>query len=103
MTVGGALFLIALGLIFRYAIVDRMESVNLAALGSIMIWIGMIGLIIALVLHVLDAVRTRGGRRFGGGWGRRDDPYDDGYGPPPRRSLADRWRGRGRRPVDDRW
>ena len=59
MTIGGALFLIALGAILRFAIVDRMADVNLAAVGAILIWIGLIGLVLGLVLAVLDAVRAR--------------------------------------------
>jgi hypothetical protein len=59
MTIGGALLLIALGLVLKYAIVDRADDVNLAALGSIMIWIGMIGLIIGIVLALIHAVRGR--------------------------------------------
>ncbi|MGH8572740.1 MAG: DUF6458 family protein [Gammaproteobacteria bacterium] len=66
MTIGGALFLVALGLILRYAIVDRVADVNLAALGAILIWIGLIGLIIAIILTVIDAIR-----------GRRHGPVDD--------------------------
>lgn len=59
MTIGGALFLIGLGLVLRFAIVDHMANVNLAALGAILIWIGLIGLIIAVVLAVLGAFRGR--------------------------------------------
>ncbi len=65
MTIGGALFLIAVGAILRYAIVDRSESVNLAALGLILIWIGLIGLIIGVILAVLNTIRGRGGPRVG--------------------------------------
>ena len=63
MTIGGALLLIALGMVLKYAIVDRADDVNLAALGSIMIWIGMIGLIIGIVLALIDAVRGRSRHR----------------------------------------
>ena len=66
MTIGGALFLIGLGAILRFAIVDRMEGVNLAAVGGIMIWIGLIGLVLAVVLSLIDAIR-----------GRRRRPADD--------------------------
>ena len=59
MTIGGALFLIALGMVLRYAVVDRVDSLNLAALGAIMIWIGLIGLIIGVVLALIEAVRAR--------------------------------------------
>ena len=65
MTIGGALFLIAVGAILRYAIVDRSENVNVAALGLILIWIGLIGLIIGVILAVLHTIRGRGGPRVG--------------------------------------
>ncbi len=56
---GVALFLIALGAVLRYAIVDRADDVNLYALGGILMWIGVIGLIICIVLALVDAVRVR--------------------------------------------
>ncbi|MDQ4107307.1 MAG: hypothetical protein M3138_00675 [Actinomycetota bacterium] len=43
----------------RYAIVDRADDVNLYALGGILMWIGVIGLIICIVLALVDAVRVR--------------------------------------------
>ena len=60
MTIGGALLLIAVGAVLRYAIVDRADDVNLYALGGILIWVGVIGLIIGIVLALVDAVRFRG-------------------------------------------
>ncbi len=68
MTIGGALLLIAVGAILRFAIVDRMESVNLAAVGAILIWIGLIGLVVGIVLAVLDAIRGRRGRPVDDRW-----------------------------------
>ena len=73
MTIGGSLLLIALGAILKFAIVDRIADVNLAAAGGILIWVGLIGLVLSVVLSVLDAIRCR-----------RHRPYDD-------------------RPIDDRW
>src|SRR5918997_683470 len=53
MTIGGALLLIAVGAVLRYAIVDRADDVNFYALGGILIWVGVIGLIIGIVLALV--------------------------------------------------
>ena len=45
-----------------------MEGVNLAAVGGIMIWIGLIGLVVAVILAVLDAIRGRGRRPADDRW-----------------------------------
>lgn len=68
MTIGGALLLIAIGAILRYAIVDRADDVNLYNLGGILMWIGVIGLIIGLVLALVDAFRGRGRRPLDDRW-----------------------------------
>ena len=68
MTIGGALFLIGLGAGLRFAVVDRMEGVNLAAVGAIMIWIGLIGLVLAVILSVISAIRGRGRRPADDRW-----------------------------------
>jgi len=41
------------------AIVDRVADVNLAALGAILVWIGLIGLVVSVILSVIGAVRGR--------------------------------------------
>ena len=61
MTIGGALFLIALGAVLRYAIVDRINDVNLYTLGGILMFVGVIGLIIGVVLAFME--NARGPRR----------------------------------------
>jgi hypothetical protein len=66
MTIGGALLLIALGAVLRYAIVDRADDVNLYNLGGILMFVGVIGLVIGIVLALVHAVR-----------GPRRDPVDD--------------------------
>jgi hypothetical protein len=48
MTIGGALFLIAVGAILRYAVSDRVEAVNLGIVGLILIAVGLIGLVLGL-------------------------------------------------------
>jgi membrane associated rhomboid family serine protease len=68
MTIGGALFLIAIGAVLRYAIVDRADDVNLYTLGGILMWIGVIGLIIGIVLALLDGVRMRRRRPVDDRW-----------------------------------
>jgi hypothetical protein len=52
MTIGTALFLIAVGAILRYAITDRLAGVNLQVAGLILMVVGAVGLVIALVLTV---------------------------------------------------
>lgn len=48
MTIGGALFLIAVGAILRYAVSDRVEAIDLGMVGLILIAVGLIGLVLGL-------------------------------------------------------
>ena len=48
MTVGVALFLIAVGAILRFAITDSISGVDLSTVGVILMIVGVIGLLIAV-------------------------------------------------------
>jgi uncharacterized protein DUF6458 len=49
MTIGTSLFLIALGAIFKYAIEDSIDGVNLGTIGVILMIVGAVGLIISFL------------------------------------------------------
>jgi hypothetical protein len=66
MTIGGAIFLIALGAILRYAVEDVWSAVDIPTVGLILMIAGGIGLVVGLV------------QQFRSGSGRQGPP-----GPPP--------------------
>jgi hypothetical protein len=72
MTIGAAIFLIALGAIMRWAVSDRIEGVDLQTIGLILMIAGIAGVI-------LEFFRQ-------GMWRRDRDRYDDRprRDPPPR-------------------
>ena len=51
MTVGGSIFLIAVGAILRYAVTDSISGVDLATIGLILIIAGIVGLLIGLFMY----------------------------------------------------
>jgi hypothetical protein len=51
MTVGGSIFLIAVGAILRYAITDSISGVKLATIGLILMIAGIVGLVIGLYMY----------------------------------------------------
>jgi hypothetical protein len=51
MTVGGSIFLIAVGAILRYAVTDSLSGVNLATIGLILMIAGIVGLVIGLFMY----------------------------------------------------
>ena len=57
MTIGGALFLIAVGAILSYAVSDTISGVDLSMIGVILMVVGVIGLVLGLFL---EANRRRG-------------------------------------------
>ena len=57
MTVGLALFLIAVGAILRFAITDSISGVDLSTVGVILMIVGVLGLVIAL-FYELSARRA---------------------------------------------
>jgi len=50
MRIGGSLFLIAVGAILKWAVTDHVNNVDLAAVGVILMIVGLAGLIISLAL-----------------------------------------------------
>ena len=50
MTIGGSLFLIALGAILKFAVTATVGGVDIQTIGVILIVIGIVGLVLGLVL-----------------------------------------------------
>jgi len=48
MTIGGSLFVIALGAILRYAVEDKLKGVDLQTVGLILMLVGVAGLLFGL-------------------------------------------------------
>jgi hypothetical protein len=57
MTVGGSIFLVAVGAILRYAVTDSISGVDLATIGLILMIAGIVGLVIGLFMYA-SARRT---------------------------------------------
>jgi Domain of unknown function (DUF6458) len=57
MTVGGSIFLIAVGAILRYAVTDSISGIDLATVGLILMIAGIAGLLIGLFM-MANARRT---------------------------------------------
>ncbi len=78
MTVGGSIFLIAVGAILRYGVQDEIESINLETIGLILMIAGVLGLLIGLFLMTQD-------RRRGDVVVERERPVEyERHDPPPR-------------------
>jgi hypothetical protein len=58
MTVGGSIFIIAVGAILRYAINDDLEGIDLQTIGLILMIAGVVGLVLGLFL--MQQARSRG-------------------------------------------
>lgn len=58
MTLGGSLFLIALGAILKFAVTDSIGGVDLQTVGVILMAVGAVGLVLGLLL----ISRARGSR-----------------------------------------
>ena len=58
MTVGGSIFLIAVGAILKFAVQDEIDAVNLETIGVILMIAGALGLLIGLFL--MSQTRRRG-------------------------------------------
>jgi hypothetical protein len=57
MTVGGSIFLVAVGAILRYAVTASIKGVDLATIGLILMIAGIVGLVIGLFMYA-SARRT---------------------------------------------
>jgi hypothetical protein len=50
MTIGGSIFLVAVGAILRYAVTDSISGIDLATIGLILMIAGIVGLVISLFM-----------------------------------------------------
>ena len=77
MTIGGSLFLIAVGAILRYAVKDSISGIDLQTAGLILMLVGVVGLLFAIYFTFVRRNPRYDDPRY------VDDPrYAD---PPPRR------------------
>ena len=60
MGIGTSIFLIALGAILKFAVTATVSGIELATVGTILIVVGIVGLLVSLV-WMAQAGRTRGG------------------------------------------
>jgi uncharacterized membrane protein len=59
MGIGTSIFLIALGAILRFAVTATVSGINIATVGTILLVVGVVGLIISLLYMTLWHDRTR--------------------------------------------
>jgi protein-S-isoprenylcysteine O-methyltransferase Ste14 len=60
MGIGTSIFLIAVGAILRFAVTATVSGIEIATVGTILIIVGVVGLIISLLYATIWADRTRG-------------------------------------------
>ena len=60
MGIGTSIFLIALGAILRFAVTATVSGIEIATVGTILLVVGIIGLLISLLYTTIWADRTRG-------------------------------------------
>ena len=73
MTIGTSIVLIAVGAILKYAVTAHVSGIDLQTVGTILMLVGILGLILSLIYTFAWSDRARR---------RREVYYDDG--PPPR-------------------
>ena len=59
MGIGTSIFLIALGAILRFAVTATVSGIDLATVGTILLVVGVIGLLISLLYMTIWSDRTR--------------------------------------------
>jgi uncharacterized membrane protein YidH (DUF202 family) len=64
MTVGGSIFLIAVGAILRYAVTASVSGIKLQTVGLILIIAGIIGLVVGLFMYASARRAPYGGRTY---------------------------------------
>src|SRR6478672_6150017 len=74
MGIGTSIFLIALGAILRFAVTASVSGIEIATVGTILLVVGIIGLLISLLYTTIWADRTR--------------PVDRGAVPPTEREVV---------------
>jgi protein-S-isoprenylcysteine O-methyltransferase Ste14 len=60
MGIGTSIFLIAVGAILRFAVTATVSGIEIATVGTILLVVGIVGLLISLLYMTLWADRTRG-------------------------------------------
>jgi beta-lactamase regulating signal transducer with metallopeptidase domain len=60
MGIGTSIFLIAIGAILRFAVTATVSGVNIHTVGTILLVVGIVGLLISLLYMTIWADRTRG-------------------------------------------
>jgi uncharacterized membrane protein len=75
MGIGTSIFLIAIGAIFRWAVTATVSGVNIHTVGTILLVVGIVGLLISLLYMTMWADRTR-------------RPGADAAVPPPEREVV---------------
>ena len=75
MTIGTSIVLIAVGAILKYAVTAHVSGIDIQVVGTILIIVGIIGLILSLLYTFAWSGRSR----------TRTDYYDDRPPPPPPR------------------
>jgi hypothetical protein len=78
MGIGTSIFLIALGAILKFAVTTTVSGIELATVGTILIVVGIIGLL-ASMLWMAQARRTRGDGVVARERVVERDPYADPY------------------------
>lgn len=63
MGIGTSIFLIALGAILRFAVTASVSGIEIATVGTILLVVGIIGLLISLLYTTIWADRTRAADR----------------------------------------
>ena len=76
MTIGTSIVLIAVGAILKYAVTAHVSGIDLQTVGTILMIVGILGLILSLIYTF---AWSSGARRR-----RREVEYYDGPPPPPR-------------------
>jgi beta-lactamase regulating signal transducer with metallopeptidase domain len=61
MGIGTSIFLIALGAILRFAVTATVSGISIATVGTILLIVGIVGLLISLLYMTIWADRTRRG------------------------------------------
>ena len=78
MTIGTSIVLIAIGAILKYAVTAHVSGIDLQTVGTILMIVGILGLILSLLYTFAWSSGARSRRR-------EVEYYDDGPPPPPTR------------------
>lgn len=78
MTIGTSIVLIALGAVLKYAVTADVSGIDIQTVGTILLLVGILGLILSLIYTFAWSPAARRRRH-------PDDYYDDRPPPPPTR------------------